>query len=79
MFSWLFRLRIGQICADDWRCLGEPVAFVDFFVEALFKMAGKIERQLFGAGDDEAQAAKLMRLSLAQVHPQKSGRHQKEC
>jgi len=42
-------------------------------------MAGKIERQLFGAGDDEAQAAKLIRLGLAQVHAQKSGRHQKEC
>ena len=78
MFSRLFRFRVRQIRADHRRCLGESVAFEDFFVEAFFKMAGKIERQFFGAGDNEAQAAKLMRLGFAQIHAQKSGSRQQE-
>ena len=41
-------------------------------------MTGKIERQFFRAGDDEAQAAKLIRLGFAQIHAQKSRRGQQE-
>ena len=78
MFSRLFRFRIRQIRAYHRCCLSEPVALIDFFVEALFEMTGKIERQLLGAGDNEAQAAKLIRLGFAQIHAQKSGSHQEE-
>src|SRR5436190_23476428 len=78
MFAGFFRLRIRQVDADHRRSLGKSVAFENFFVEALFKMAGKIDRQLFGAGDDEAQAVELMWSRFAQVHAQKRGRRQEE-
>src|SRR5436190_1919225 len=41
-------------------------------------MAGKVQRQFFGAGNDETQTAKLMWFGLAKVHAQKSGSRQKE-
>ena len=41
-------------------------------------MAGKIERQFFRAGNNEAQGAELLRLGFAQVHAQKSGRRKEE-
>src|SRR5437867_3459083 len=57
VFPGLSRLRIGQVYADHRRGLGESVAFEYFLVEALLKMARKIERQFFRPNDNEAQSA----------------------
>ena len=73
-----FGFGLRQIDADHRRCLSESVAFENFFVEAFLEMAGKIERQFFGAGDDEPQTAELRRLGFAQVHAQERGRRQQE-
>jgi len=74
-FSWF---RVGQIDAYHRRSLGQPVAFKNFLVETLLKMAGQIERQLFGPGYNEAQAEELLRLAFAQVYAQESGRRKEE-
>ena len=47
-------------------------------VEAFLEILREIERQFFRAGDDETQAAKLVRFGFAQVTAQKSGRRQQE-
>src|SRR5205823_9346518 len=72
------RCRLGQVYADYRRGLSEPVAFEDFFLEALLKMAGQIERQLFRADNNETQAAELFRLGLTQIQPQECGRREQE-
>src|SRR5438552_144620 len=74
----LLCVRCGQIDADYRRGLREPVAFEHFFLEAFFKMAGEIERQFFSANDDEAQGAKLLRLSFTQIQSQERGCRQQE-
>src|SRR6266853_5223794 len=73
-----FRFRIWQIDADHGRSLGETVAFEDFLLKAFFKMVGQIERQLFGAGDNEAQTSELFRLGLTQIQPQECGRQKQK-
>ena len=66
MFSWLFRLRIRQIRADDRRSLGEPVAFVDFLVEALFKMVAGSSGNFSAPVIMRRKLRELMRLGFAQ-------------
>ena len=78
VFAGPFRFRIWQIDADHRRSLSEPVAFEDFLLKAFFKMAGQIERQLFGAGDNEAQTSELLRLGLTQIQPQERGRQKQK-
>src|SRR5206468_8499113 len=75
---WPGRLGIGQIDAHHRRSLCKAVALEDLFVETFLKMARKIERQFFGAGDDEAQSLKLLRFGFTQIETQKSGRQQQE-
>ena len=74
MFAGFFRLGIRQINADYRRSLSQSIAFENFFPEAFLKVCSQFERQFFGAGNDEAQAAELLRLSFAQIQAQKSGR-----
>src|SRR5215831_15960043 len=78
MFAWLGRLGIRQINAHHWRSLSKPIAFEHFLVETFLKMTRKIERQFFGAGDDESQSLKLLRFGFTQIQTQKSRCEQEE-
>src|SRR5262245_33436748 len=47
-------------------------------METFLKMACKIERQFFGACNDEAQTTELLRFGFAQIKAQKGGRQQQK-